>query len=388
MIRHKSFVFKLKPDGATRRSLAKACGCVRFVYNKALDWNKEQREKDQTFRVNYPKLCALLPEWKEKFPWLGECHSQVLQQGMKDLMTAMVNFFEGRSQFPRFHKKFKDEDSIRYPQGFKVDEARRQIYLPKIGWVGYRRSRFINGKLRSVTVMRKADGWYVSVLTEREIEAPVHPKAGREIGLDAGVKKTAALSNGKIYLPVDAFRSSKEKLAKLQRRLKRMVRFSKNWKKQQKKIAKLHKKIADTRRDHLQKLTTDICKNHAVVYREDLKLMKPGAMIVDVACDDEGAVETCRSTTHDDPVYKEEGILHYCVDNIPSAFAQTASITLANATCPMLLQVADKGFKKAIEENPYLRAGMTCYDGKLTLKETALKQNRPWTDAEDLIKVW
>lgn len=116
--------------------------------------------------------------------------------------------------------------------------------------------------------------------------------------------------------------------------------------------------------------------------------MKKGAMIVDVACDDEGAVETCRSTTHDDPVYKEEGVLHYCVDNIPSAFAQTASITLANATCPMLLQVADKGFKKAIEENPYLRAGMTCYDGKLTLKETALKQNRPWTDAEELIKVW
>ena len=128
-------------------------------------------------------------------------------------------------------------------------------------------------------------------------------------------------------------------------------------------------------------------KDH-IIYREDLKLMKKGAMIVDVACDDEGAVETCRSTTHDDPVYKEEGILHYCVDNIPSAFAQTASITLANATCPMLLQIADKGFKKAIEENPYLRAGMTCYDGKLTLKETALKQNRPWTDAEDLIKVW
>ena len=272
MIRHKSFVFKLKPDGATRRSLAKACGCVRFVYNKGLDWNKEQREKDQTFRVNYPKLCALLPEWKREFPWLGECHSQVLQQGMKDLMTAMVNFFEGRAKFPRFHKKFKDEDSIRFPQGFKVDEARRQIYLPKIGWLGYRRSRFINGKLRSVTVMRKADGWYASVLTEREIEAPVHPKAGREIGLDAGVKKTAALSNGKIYLPVDAFRSSKDKLAKMQRRLKRMVRFSKNWKKQQKKIAKLHKKIADTRRDHLQKLTTDICKNHAVVYREDLKI--------------------------------------------------------------------------------------------------------------------
>lgn len=272
MILHKAYVFKLKPDGATRRKLAKACGCTRFVYNKALDWNKEQREKDQTFRVSYPKLCALLPEWKKEFPWLGECHSQVLQQDMKDLMTGMINFFEGRAKFPRFHKKFKDEDSIRYPQGFKVDEARRQVYLPKIGWVGYRRSRFINGEIKSVTVMRKADGWYVSILTEREMTAPVHPRTGSEIGVDVGVKKTAALSDGTIYLPVDAFRKLKEKLARLQQRLKRMVKFSRNWRKQQQKIAKLHKKIADTRRDHLQKLTTDICKNHAVVYREDLRI--------------------------------------------------------------------------------------------------------------------
>ncbi len=128
-------------------------------------------------------------------------------------------------------------------------------------------------------------------------------------------------------------------------------------------------------------------KDH-IIYRDDLKLMKKGAMIVDVACDDGGAIETCRSTTHDDPVYLEEGIMHYCVDNIPSAFAQTASVTLANATVPYLLQMADKGFKKAIEDNKFLRAGMTCFDGKLTLKETALKQNRVWTDPEELIKIW
>ena len=129
------------------------------------------------------------------------------------------------------------------------------------------------------------------------------------------------------------------------------------------------------RRDHL-------------VYREDLKLMKPGALLIDVACDDAGAIETCRSTTHDDPIYYEEGILHYCVDNIPSAFAQTASVTLANATLPYLLKVADKGFKKAVEDDPLLRKGMTCWGGKLTLKETALKQNRLWTDPEKLIREW
>ncbi|MBO4872941.1 MAG: alanine dehydrogenase [Lachnospiraceae bacterium] len=125
-----------------------------------------------------------------------------------------------------------------------------------------------------------------------------------------------------------------------------------------------------------------------IVYREDLKMMKKGALIVDVACDDGGAVETCRSTTHDDPVYFEEGILHYCVDNIPSAFSRTASVTLSGATLPYLLKLADLGFEKAIREDPLLRRGMTCWNGHLTLKETALKQNRPWTDPEELVKNW
>ena len=69
-------------------------------------------------------------------------------------------------------------------------------------------------------------------------------------------------------------------------------------------------------------------------------------MIIDVACDDEGAVETCRSTCHKDPIYYEEGIMHYCVDNIPSAFAQTASTTLCNATLPFAMAIANKGVKQ------------------------------------------
>ena len=125
-----------------------------------------------------------------------------------------------------------------------------------------------------------------------------------------------------------------------------------------------------------------------IVYREDLHLMKPGALMIDVACDEGGAIETCRSTTHDDPVYYEEGILHYCVDNIPSAFSRTASVTLANATLPYMLRMADKGFEQAIKDDPLLRKGMTCWGGKLTLKETALKQNRPWTDPDELVKTW
>ncbi|CAI6062237.1 alanine dehydrogenase [Cohnella sp. JJ-181] len=126
-----------------------------------------------------------------------------------------------------------------------------------------------------------------------------------------------------------------------------------------------------TRKDHL-------------IYREDLKLMKPGAMIIDVACDDAGAVETSRSTSHQDPVYYEEGILHYCVDNIPSAFAQTASITLSNATLPFALAIANKGVRQALKDDKHLRRGLTTYGGKLTLLETAVKLGLEFTSPDEL----
>lgn len=126
-------------------------------------------------------------------------------------------------------------------------------------------------------------------------------------------------------------------------------------------------------------------KDH-LVYREDLKLMKPNSLIVDVSCDDNGAIETCRSTTHDDPVYWEEGIKHYCVDNIPSAFARSASILLSTATLPYLLEIADKGVVQALKDNCHLRAGLTCYDGCLTLEETALKQNRTFIPVDQLLE--
>lgn len=125
-----------------------------------------------------------------------------------------------------------------------------------------------------------------------------------------------------------------------------------------------------TRKDHL-------------VNREDLKLMKPGAMIIDVACDEAGAIETCRNTSHTDPVYVEEGITHYCVDNIPSAFSQTASIMLSTATSPFARKIADLGPEKAMRADAYLRRGLTTYYGDLCLLETAGKHNMAYTDALD-----
>ena len=126
-------------------------------------------------------------------------------------------------------------------------------------------------------------------------------------------------------------------------------------------------------------------KDH-VVYRKDLKLMKPGSLIVDVACDDNGAIETCRSTSHTDPVFVEEGIMHYCVDNIPSGFSCTASQTLSAATLPHALAMANKGVERALLDDAHLRRGLTTYRGQLTLEETALKHHLPYVDPKTAIE--
>ena len=125
-------------------------------------------------------------------------------------------------------------------------------------------------------------------------------------------------------------------------------------------------------------------KDHLVT-RDMIRTMKPGALIVDVSCDDGGAIETCRSTSHDNPVYFEEGIMHYCVDNIPSAFSRTATYALTGATLPYALEIADKGCKQALLDNPVLRKGLSFYWGELTLAETSKKQNRPYKSPEEVL---
>jgi len=103
-----------------------------------------------------------------------------------------------------------------------------------------------------------------------------------------------------------------------------------------------------------------------LVSRADLSLMKPGAVLVDVAVDQGGCFETTRPTTHEDPIFEVDGIVHYCVANMPGAVARTSTIALGNATMPFMLSLADKGWRLAAKEDPHLLAGLTVHAGKLT----------------------
>ena len=108
-----------------------------------------------------------------------------------------------------------------------------------------------------------------------------------------------------------------------------------------------------------------------LITRDMLGYMKKGAVIVDVAIDQGGCVETAKATTHDDPIYEVDGIIHYCVANMPGAVSMTSTVALTNATLPYALQLADKGYKKAAQENPELAKGINIIEGKITYKGVA-----------------
>ena len=108
-----------------------------------------------------------------------------------------------------------------------------------------------------------------------------------------------------------------------------------------------------------------------LITRDMLSYMKKGSLIVDVAIDQGGCCETSKATTHDDPIYEVDGVIHYCVANMPGAVSMTSTVALTNATLPYALQLADKGYKIAALENPELAKGLNIVDGKVTYQGVA-----------------
>ena len=239
-----AFKFQLKSHTADVTKLRQFAGACRFVWNKALELEKKSFESSGKY-LGYNKNAGQLKEWKNQpeTAFLSDVHSQILQQKLKDLDRAYKNFFEGRADLPKFKKRGLN-DSFRYPQGFKVDENNSRVYLPKIGWVSYRKSRLILGTPKQMTISCKCGKWYVSIQTERYVDDPVHP-SDQEIGIDMGIKKFAAMSDETSIEPQNSFRSHEKKLAKLQKQLSRKQKFSKNWQKQKLRVQKQDQKIAN-----------------------------------------------------------------------------------------------------------------------------------------------
>jgi alanine dehydrogenase len=119
-----------------------------------------------------------------------------------------------------------------------------------------------------------------------------------------------------------------------------------------------------------------------LITREMLKAMMPGSVIVDVGIDQGGMMETSRPTTHSDPIFEVEGVIHYCVANMPGALARTSTYALTNATLPYARELAGKGFRKALEDNAPLRPGLNLFQGRITHPAVAQALGKEYVPVE------
>lgn len=282
MLLKKGFKFRLDPTQNQEPFFARFAGASRFLYNRGLEERKTLYEKEGK-SINYfeqnNRLVYLKQE--EATSWLKEIHSQVLQQALKNLDTAFQHFFQnlksGRKPgFPRFKCKGV-RDSFRYPQGVKLQED--HVYLPKIGWVRFRKSREIEGKIKQTTLLREGNHWYVAFSTEQEVEDPKMAPIQEEkaIGIDVGLKHfavfAAGVENRATYIENPKFfAKALSRLRVLSRRLSKKEKFSKNWLKAKQQLRKIHIRIKHCREDFAHKLSTLIVKNHDIICVEGLDI--------------------------------------------------------------------------------------------------------------------
>lgn len=273
MLRLQAYKFELRPDGGQRRDLLRFAGSCRFVYNKALALQKENHQAGNKY-IAYVAMAKQLTAWRHsaETPWLKDAPCHPLQHALKDLERAYKNFFAKRAGFPRFKRKGQG-DSFRFPDPLQIrlDQGNGRIFLPKLGWMRYRKSRDVLGEVRNATLSLSGGKWFVSIQTRREVAQPVHPSRSI-IGVDVGIARFATLSDGRHIDPINPFRRHERRLARCQRALSRKLKFSCNWKKAKVRVQKVHTRIANIRRDFLHKSTTTLSKNHAIVCVEDLQV--------------------------------------------------------------------------------------------------------------------
>ena len=261
---------------------AKTCGCCRVLYNACLA-QREWAYKATNSSPSYAQQCLELTEAKKEISWLNEPPSQTLQQAIKEVDTSMDRFFKGISGYPHFRKKYQAE-SFTFPQGVKnirkTSKRRGKVFLPKFGEVSFRWTQPILGKLGETTIVREVDGWYICFVCEIAAVEMKETLAAKEahitktpVGIDRGIHKSAALSNGEFRnIPVEVLKKEEEKIAYHQRKASKKKKGSNNKKKLLKKIKKLHRRLFHLRDNWHHQTSHELAKNHSVVFMERLPI--------------------------------------------------------------------------------------------------------------------
>ncbi|WP_246113694.1 RNA-guided endonuclease InsQ/TnpB family protein [Streptomyces montanus] len=255
--------------------LFRTFGCVRKVYNMALD-ARSRAWTDESRRISYAETSAMLTEWKktEALAYLTEVSSVPLQQTLRHLHSAFTNFFAKRAQYPRFKSKKKTRAAAEYTKSaFKWRDGRLTLAKMRAPLdVRWSRPLPDGAEPSTVTVSCDAAGrWFVSLLVEDTTVRPL-PADNSAVGIDVGISSLVTLSTGEKVANPKCERRDSARLAVAQRDLARKEKGSKNQAKARVKVAKIHARIADRRRDFLHKLSTRLVQENQLVVIEDLSV--------------------------------------------------------------------------------------------------------------------
>ena len=279
-IRQKSYKFRLYPTEEQKVLFSKTFGCSRFI------WNQMLVDKITYYKETGKTLNNTPAQYKKEFPWLKEVDSLALCNVQLNLQKAYKNFFQSKFGFPTFKSKKKA-----YKESYKTNNNNSNIAvrdgkvkLPKIGWVRLKQHREMTGLIKSATISMTATGkYYISILCEIEVKIEENNKtkiANSSIGIDLGLEHFAILSTGEKIENPRFLVSASKKLRREQKILSRRGLLAKqrgkslndcmNYQKQRLKVAKLHEKISNQRKDFLHKLSINLIKNHDRICMEDL----------------------------------------------------------------------------------------------------------------------
>ncbi len=262
----KAIKVKMYPNKRQKEVIEKTFGCTRFVYNWALDRKIKHYQSEKKSLGKYTLMNEIVALKNDpKTEWLNEVPSQALQQAVMDLDSAFNRFFKRTSKFPRFKSKRDDRKSYRNPAGFEIAKDEKAVKLPKLGWVKFRDKFNVSDfvEYRSVTVSREGTDYFASILYDDHIPVPslLEIEKDKTLGIDLGVKTLATFSDGtKVENPKNA-NKYQEKLAYEQRKLASKDKTKKSYQKQKERVRRVHKKVSDSRKDFLNKLTTGLVEN-------------------------------------------------------------------------------------------------------------------------------
>lgn len=268
----KAYKYRIYPNKKQQEIIAKTFGCCRFVYNKYLAKRIESYEESKE-AFTYVQCANDMKKLKSELEWLKEVDSTALQSSLRDLDSAYQKFFKEHAGYPKFQSK----KTYRYSYQSKNNKTTIQycdkyIKLPKLGMVKTKNKLIPEGRILNATVSQEPSGKYYVSLCCTDVEMKPFEKTGNSIGLDLGIKEFCITSDGEMIPNPKYLRKSLDKLAKLQRELSRKSKGGSNRNKARIKVARLHEKISNQRKDFLQKLSTEFIRQNDIICIENLQV--------------------------------------------------------------------------------------------------------------------